>query len=124
MKPTIFYDGSCGLCKREIAHYQKLDKLGLIEWINIISAQDELKDNGIRFVDAMAIIHGLNERGEVVRGVDNFMMIWRKLPQYSWLARVISGLRLQPIIQWCYLHFANWRFKRRMAEGCEIPKDS
>jgi hypothetical protein len=71
----------------------------------------------------MAIIHGLNEKGEVVRGVENFMMIWGQLPQYKWLARVIRGLRLQSIIQWCYLHFAKWRFNRRMAEGCEIPKD-
>jgi predicted DCC family thiol-disulfide oxidoreductase YuxK len=122
MKSTIFYDGSCGLCKREIAHYQKLDKGNKITWVDIVSAEVELKKMGIRFVDAMEIIHGVNEKGEVVKGVENFFMIWEQLPQYRWLANTVKTLRLQIIMQRCYLHFAKWRFKRRMAEGCDIPE--
>ncbi|MFT7109135.1 MAG: putative DCC family thiol-disulfide oxidoreductase YuxK [Psychrobacter glaciei] len=122
MKPTIFYDGSCGLCKREIAHYQKLDKGNDIEWVNIISADLELKKMGIRFVDAMEVLHGVNKKGEVIKGVENFLMIWEQLPQYRWLAFIVRALRLKTIMQWCYLHFAKWRFKRRIAEGCDIPE--
>ena len=122
MKPIIFYDGSCGLCKREIAHYQKLDKQHSIEWVDIVASQDRLKNLNIEFLDAMEVLHGVNEQGELVKGVANFMIIWNKLPQYRWLAWVIQILRLQPLLQWGYLHFAKWRFKRRMSQGCDLAK--
>lgn len=34
-RPVAFYDGGCGLCRREIAHYRAIDRDNRIEWVDI-----------------------------------------------------------------------------------------
>ncbi|WP_020683655.1 thiol-disulfide oxidoreductase DCC family protein [Marinobacterium rhizophilum] len=121
MKPVIFYDGSCGLCRREIAHYRRLDTRQLIEWVDIVADSNRLASVGVDYLDAMAVLHGLDEDGRLVTGAANFMMIWQRLPGYRWLAKLVGFLCLLPALQWAYLHFARWRFRRRMNKGCQLP---
>jgi predicted DCC family thiol-disulfide oxidoreductase YuxK len=121
MKPVIFYDGSCDLCRREIAHYRRLDTQYLIEWVDIVAHPQRLASADVDYVEAMAVLHGLDEDGHLVTGVANFMMIWARLPGYRWLAKLLAFLRLQSSLQWMYLHFARWRFNRRMRKGCQLP---
>jgi len=45
--PIVFYDGGCPLCRREIAHYQRIDRDGLIRWLDIQQSEDELQANGL-----------------------------------------------------------------------------
>jgi len=33
--PMIFFDGECPPCRREIAHYRRLQGAELIEWVDI-----------------------------------------------------------------------------------------
>ena len=34
-RPVVFYDGGCPLCRREIAHYQRIDRERRIQWTDI-----------------------------------------------------------------------------------------
>jgi predicted DCC family thiol-disulfide oxidoreductase YuxK len=95
---TLFFDGLCPLCSREIAHYRK-----------------RVADDRVRFVDITdpafhAAAHGLDDKrihqvmhvkvGDQVRtGLDAFIAVWDAVPGYSWLARIarlplVHGLML------------------------------
>lgn len=120
MKPIIFYDGGCGLCRKEIHHYQKLDINNAIVWVDIFNQPQALQPYGIEYFDAMAVLHGIDEQGRQVKGVANFVSIWQNINRYRWLAQIVLRLKLVGVLQYGYLKFAKWRFKNRMKQGCVI----
>ena len=44
---TVFFDGKCGLCSKEISHYRKIAPDGIFIWQDITKSADDLKANGI-----------------------------------------------------------------------------
>lgn len=112
-----FYDGGCPLCRREIAHYRRIDRSGRIDWIDITSAEDELNDAGLDLRTAMRRLHVREPDGRIVSGAPAFLAIWRRLPRWRLLARAVEVLRLIDLLEWGYVRFAERRFRRRCAEG-------
>lgn len=112
-----FFDGGCPLCSREIAHYRKVDQAGRIHWIDITREKDTLADAGLDLQSAMRRLHVQEADGRLLSGVDAFIAIWRRLPRWRWLARLVTGLRLRRPLEWGYHLFAERRFRRRCAEG-------
>ena len=39
---TVFYDGKCGLCSKEINHYKKIAPQGIFNWQDITECDKEL----------------------------------------------------------------------------------
>lgn len=76
-----------------------------------------LENFALDYTAAMKHIHGVTEQAEVVRGVAAFILVWRQLPYYHWLAAFVSGLHLVSLLDLIYFRFANWRFKRRCSAG-------
>ncbi|MFZ0791632.1 MAG: DUF393 domain-containing protein [Chromatiaceae bacterium] len=123
MKTTMFFDGGCPLCSREVAHYRRLDRGGRILWVDITDQPKTLSEYGIAYAAAMERLHALDEDGQIVSGVPAFVAIWRQLPGYRHLARIVEGLRLVPFLDWLYTRFASWRLKRRCRDGaCDLPR--
>lgn len=123
MKTTMFFDGGCPLCRREVAHYRRLDRGDRIRWVDITSQPGTLSKYGIAYGTAMERLHALDEDGQIVSGVPAFVAVWRQLPGYRHLARVVEGLRLVPLLDWLYTRFASWRHKRRCRDGaCGLPR--
>ena len=114
---TMFYDGSCPLCRREVAHYRRLDRAGRVNWLDIAADPAPLAEHGLTRTEAMQRLHALDREGRLVSGAWAFAAIWAELPAYRWLARLVRGLRLLPLIDWAYRHFARWRFRRRCEDG-------
>jgi len=42
-KPVVFYDGGCPLCRREIAHYRRIDGDRQLCWIDIHAQPETLQ---------------------------------------------------------------------------------
>ncbi len=120
-KPILFYDGQCPLCRREIAHYQRLDSAQRIDWQDLFDQATRLDKWGLEKLDAMRVIHAIGQDGQVLKGVKAFMVIWQELPYYRHLAAVIRILRLESLLNWAYLKFASRRFKSRCKGGCDLP---
>ena len=118
IKPILFYDGSCPLCKKEITHYKSVDQVNNITWIDISEETATLNSYGISFHTAMQVIHGINPQGQVETGIDAFLLIWKHLPYYRYLARTIEALHLQQPLAWLYNIFSSWRYKKRCGESC------
>jgi predicted DCC family thiol-disulfide oxidoreductase YuxK len=65
----------------------------------------------------MARLHVIDTDGRVLTGVPGFIAIWRRLPYYRQLARVVTALGLVHPLDWGYSRFAAWRLRRRCASG-------
>ena len=124
MAPILFFDGGCPLCRREIAHYRRLDREGRIHWVDIHSDPAALAPYGIAPEEAMRRIHAINEDGRPISGVAAFVLVWRHLPGYRWLVRGLSGLRLVGPLDRAYGRFAAWRYRRRCDRSvCGTARD-
>lgn len=123
-RPICFYDGNCPICRREIAHYQRLDHAGAVDWRNIGESDAALAGTGIDHAAALQRLHVIAADGAIHTGADAFTLIWHQLPRWRWLARCIKWLRLRPLLGWAYDFWASRRATRLAACGnlvCERP---
>lgn len=114
---TVFFDGGCPLCAREIRHYRRLEALEPIEWVDITREGARLEAAGIGYEAAMERLHVLRADGGAVTGVPAFTVIWDRLPYYRRLASLVRGLRLVPLLEAAYVRFARRRYRSRCAQG-------
>jgi predicted DCC family thiol-disulfide oxidoreductase YuxK len=116
---TVFYDGSCPLCRREIDHYRRRIGSSQVMWVDITTEPEMLAAHGLKRQAAMARFHVLDAAGQWQTGARGFVELWSHLPAYRWLANTINCLRLVSTLEWLYTHFAHWRLKRRCnIDGC------
>ena len=117
--PMVFFDGGCPLCRREIAHYRRIDTGQRLCWVDAVSEPEALKTHGLSLQAAMAELHVLDGNGCWQRGIDAFLVIWQQLPAYRWLAKMVTTLGLRRPLAFAYRHFATWRNRRRCGDhGC------
>ncbi len=112
----MFYDGGCPLCRREVAHYQRLDTAQRIRWINIDSEPEVLDTFRIAHPEAMGRLHVLTPDGKIVTGAQAFATVWAALPYYRGLGYLVKRLRLLKPLDRLYALFARWRYHRRLKE--------
>jgi len=122
MKPKLFFDGGCPLCRKEINHYIKVDREDRVEWIDITQSSALLDAEGLSFSETMRLIHAVDREGQRQIGVPAFLTIWDELPGYHWLAKAVRVTRTTRPLNWLYYRFANWRYARRCKSGCALPK--
>ena len=121
IKPDVFYDGRCPLCRKEIAHYIRLDRQHKINWIDIWTERELLAEKGIQFEDAMKLLHTIDRDGTIRTGAYSFVLIWRELPYYRRLARVVEMFHLTKALDIAYRRFARRRYRARCKDGCGLP---
>ena len=121
-KPLVFYDGGCPLCRREIAHYQRIDADDRLDWIDINREPERVRNYGLTLSRAMQRLHVLDAGGAWKTGVAGFVELWTHLPYYRRLAGLIRVLHLAAPLDWLYGHWAAWRLKRRCSDQqCGLP---
>lgn len=108
----VYFDGRCGLCAREIKHYQKIAPAGHFQWLDIVEAQAELRQLGLNEAQALKQLYSIDTAGTLYSGVDTFIQIWSRLPRWQWLAKFMSLPGIYSIAKLAYQGFANWRFNR------------
>jgi predicted DCC family thiol-disulfide oxidoreductase YuxK len=98
---TVWFDGACPLCLREIALMRRLDRRGAIRFIDV-AAPDAVCPIDRR--DLLARFHA-RENGVLLSGAAAFAAMWRAIPMLKplgWAARsplILKGL------EWMYLRF-------------------
>ena len=116
-RPRVFFDGGCPLCMREIAHYRRLDSSRALVWIDITREPEQLEAHGMSLSLAMSYFHVLDSSGIWRRGAWGFHEIWSHLPYYRQLARLLSLLKLLPLLDRAYALFARRRLRSRCERG-------
>lgn len=93
--PTVYFDGGCPVCSREIAVYQR-EPGGLdIRWVDVTRCEPAELGPGLTREAALARLHLRRMDGQLVSGAAAFTGMWKQLPRWRWLGVVFgSGLRL------------------------------
>ncbi len=93
---TVFYDGACPLCRREIAFYRRRAGAERIRWVDVSAcAADELAP-GLSRADAEARFHILDDQARLVSGGRAFARLWQALPAFRFWGRLMA----QPPLVW------------------------
>ena len=91
---TVYYDGSCPLCQREIALYQGLQSLHPIRWVDVSGSFT--CDSGLTCEVAMRRFHVRDAHGQLVSGAKAFSALWRCFA--GW--RVLGWITAVPPVSW------------------------
>jgi predicted DCC family thiol-disulfide oxidoreductase YuxK len=106
---TVWFDGACPLCVREIALMRRLDRRGAISFIDVSSEDASCP---IDRADLLAKFHA-NENGRLLSGAAAFAAMWRAIPvlrpfgllaRRPWALRALDALyrrflRVRPKLQ-------------------------
>ncbi len=88
-KSTVFFDGSCPLCRAEIGYYRRQDQAGALCFVDI-SDPGTVTPEGITQRRAMERFHVRASDGSVLSGAAAFVEVWTRLPKWRWAARAAS----------------------------------
>ena len=82
---TVWYDGDCPLCRREISLMRRLDRRGAIDFVDAATGTGGCP---IDRRDLLARFHAL-EDGKMLSGAEAFAAMWRAIPVAApaWTAR-------------------------------------
>ena len=109
---TVYYDGKCGLCSKEINYYKKISQVNVFTWLDIASNPHHLKIINISQHNALLYLHALDENNNLHIGVDAFILIWKNLKNWRILSIFISLPFIKQISDIIYKLFAKYRFSR------------
>lgn len=102
---TVWFDGACPLCTREIALMRRLDRARRIEFIDATEADASCpRDPAL----LLARFHA-SEDGVLLDGAAAFAAMWRAIPvlrPLGQLARIPMVLR---VLEWGYVRFLRFR---------------
>ena len=76
---TVFFDGSCPLCRSEIAFYQKKQSKGQLKFVDVSNAQTNFPA-GLDQTTAMARFHVLSKDLGLLSGARAFSELWWRIP--------------------------------------------
>ncbi|WP_440889101.1 thiol-disulfide oxidoreductase DCC family protein [Vibrio sp. WZ-1] len=108
-KLTVFYDGTCPLCAKEMEALKQCDAEQQIKIINIYS--DAFADYPqIDPEQANTILHALNQKGELLLGLDVTHRAWQLVGR-GWLYAPLRWRVVKPVADWLYLKFAKNRYR-------------
>src|SRR4051794_29278287 len=87
---TVYYDGLCPICSREIAHYRGKVQSDHVSFVDIADENFNPTLHGLDFEKAQRILHV--KVGENMRtGIDAAIALWDAVPSYRWLARFMNS---------------------------------
>ena len=109
---TVYYDGKCGLCRREIEYYKRVSPADRFVWLDIATDPAGLADLDISQAEALRRLHARDASGAVHVGVAAFIAIWQRLNYWRYLAMIVDLPILKPLVAFAYDRFADYRFSR------------
>lgn len=104
---TVYFDGSCPMCRREIALYRRLPEAGAIEWVDVSTGAD--LGGSLSCAQAMARFHVRDSQGRLHSGAAAFSQLWRVFPGWRWLGWLSAWPPLSWWFEWAYRLFLPWR---------------
>jgi len=107
---TLFFDGSCPLCRREVAVLNKIkfESLHLVDIHHLDRrSSDDIPDDET----LLRTLHLQTADGEFLKGLDATVKSWSHTP-YGWVFKPLHWPVIRPIASHIYKIWAARRFER------------
>ena len=108
---TVYYDGSCPVCSREIDRYRTLSQSDRLHFVDISAASFDAVALGLDPSALMKAMHARDAGGRLYLGVEAFRALWLGLPRlrYRYLSQLLGLPVLHLLAVFGYRIFARWR---------------
>ena len=83
---TVYYDGACPVCSREIAHYRQQPGAQACQWVDAAHCPPDALGAGLSRAQALGRFHVRLADGRLVDGAAGFGALWQVMPGWRWLA--------------------------------------
>ncbi len=103
---TVWYDGSCPLCSREIALIRRLDRRGSIRFVDVAQAGPAACPIGREAL--LARFHAM-ENGRLLSGAEAFAAMWRAVPALRPFGRLFARPSALIVLERLYRMFLRLR---------------
>lgn len=113
-KLTIWFDGGCPLCRREIALMRRLDKRHAIDFIDVSAGETACP------IDRNALLARFHARegGVMLSGAAAFAAMWRAIPVLRPIGLAARNATVLAALEWLYRRFLGVRpMLQRLAGG-------
>lgn len=107
-KSKILYDGNCYVCDFEVSHYKKIAP-EIFEIVDISDERFRASEYNLTFEEVNKKMHVLTPDQQIKSGVQAFIHIWSRLPNYIWLSKLVSLPVIYQLACLGYFLFANIR---------------
>ena len=107
---TIYYDGHCPLCMKEMLLLKRHDNKKTILFIDLHNDNFSKEYPHINTSEAIRILHGQLNTGELLLGLDVTCKAWSLVGKHKWLA-ILRWPLIRTVADLIYRVFARYRSK-------------
>ena len=119
---TLYYDGGCPVCTREIGFYQRCRGAERIQWVNLAACDDGELGSDLNREAAYARLHARRPDGTLLSGARAFAALWQALPAFRLVGRVAALPGVVHGLEVGYRAFLRLRrLWRKDAGSCPLP---
>jgi predicted DCC family thiol-disulfide oxidoreductase YuxK len=106
---TVFFDGTCPMCRAEIGVYRRCDGAAQIAFVDVAAIKNGQVAPGLDQASAMARFHVMRSDGTLTSGAAGFARLWLALPGWRWLGRFVMSPVVLPLAELAYRLFLPMR---------------
>ena len=115
---SVFYDGRCGLCDREIAFYRRHATEHSVLWLDIWQQEAALLAAGLSQAQCLQKLHLLDAQGQLHTGVDAFLLLWQTVPGLRVFAKLARFGLFRGLLALGYKVFLVWYKRQPHVQAC------
>ena len=87
---TVFFDGSCPICSKEIAFYKTRVGADTLSWVDVSDGKIAITQEAVTREELMARFHVQNSDGQLVSGGAAFAELWAALPAFKIIGKLFK----------------------------------
>jgi predicted DCC family thiol-disulfide oxidoreductase YuxK len=99
---TVYFDGECPVCSREIAMYRRQAGASAIAWIDVTTCLAATLGTDLSRKSAMARLHVRSADGKLKSGALAFSTSWRSLPRFAFVGRRLNHRPVLAVLEVIY----------------------
>jgi len=104
-KPTLYFDGACPVCDREVSMYRNQPGADGVRWVDAARCESSDLGPGLTRDAALARLHLRRPDGVLVSGAAAFAGLWQSLPRWAWLGRLFGSRAALRLLEATYRAF-------------------
>lgn len=102
----VYFNGECPVCRTEMTHYANIcaKSQAKVRFIDSIQRPNDFVDCGLRLEHLERRVYLRDAEGQILSGMPALVHLWSNMPEYRWVAKVLTLPIVRPISTVLYDH--------------------